>query len=136
MKDYKQTLQDAQLKVTHARQVVLDYFISQKHPVAADEIVLYLQKKKCNTDKATVYRILEAFHAKGIINRMEFGEGKFRYEIAGSDHHHLICERCGKIEDISDCRIDTLEKEVKKRKGFIVKRHSLEFYGVCSQCQL
>lgn len=135
MKDYKGTLQNAKLKATHARQVILDYFINQKHPIAADDIVLYLHKKRCDADKATVYRILEAFYDKGIINRMEFGEGKFRYEIAGAEHHHLICEHCGKIEDVLDCNIDELEKDIRRKKGFNVKRHSLEFYGVCKACQ-
>lgn len=131
----KQVLQNAHLKVTHARQVLLDYFISEKRPVAADEIIGYLEKKQCDTDKATVYRIIEAFYDKGIVNKVEFGEGKFRYEIAGAEHHHLVCERCGKIEDFSDCNIEELEKDIAKKKKFLVKRHSLEFYGVCTQCQ-
>jgi len=135
MKNNRQTLQNAQLKVTHARQVILDFFIAEKRPVAADEIVIYLEKKKCETDKATVYRILETFCEKGIINKMEFGEGKFRYEIAGTEHHHLVCEKCGRIEDFSDCNIEELEKEIARKKKFLVKRHSLEFYGLCTQCQ-
>lgn len=135
MKDNKHTLQNAQLKVTHARQVILDFFLKTKHPVTAEDIASYLQKKQCDTDKATVYRVLDTFYQKGLINKIEFGEGKSRYEIAGAEHHHLMCERCGEIEDISDCHIDTLEKEIKKKKGFTVKRHSLEFFGICRQCQ-
>ena len=78
----KQVLQNAQLKVTHAREELLGLFVKERRPIAADEIITYLEEKQCNTDKATVYRILETFYEKGIINRLEFGEGKFRYEIA------------------------------------------------------
>jgi Fur family ferric uptake transcriptional regulator len=136
MKSYRRILQNAQLKVTTARQAVLEFFAGNDKPVDVSELLVYLKEREIDADKATVYRILEVFYEKGIIARMEFGEGKFRYELAGADHHHLICERCGAIEDISDCHIDTLEKEIKKKKGFIVKRHSLEFYGACRQCQL
>lgn len=128
-------LQKNNLKMTHARQVVLDLFLKTRTPIAADVIFSYLSQKKCETDRATVYRILDTFVEKGIINRMEFQEGKFRYEIVGSDHHHLICEKCGSIEDISDCSLPKLEKEIRIKKGFLVKRHALEFFGVCASCQ-
>ena len=136
MKSYRRVLQNAQLKVTTARQAVLEFFAGNDKPADALELFDYLKERGIEADKATVYRILDTFYDKSIITRMEFGEGKFRYELAGSDHHHLICERCGSIEDVSDCNIEVLEKEIAKKKGFIVKRHSLEFYGVCSKCQL
>lgn len=123
------------LKKTKARYAILHIFDEVKRPLDVAEIVQYLEKHDSAVDQATVYRILDAFHKKGVINQFEFQEGKFRYELAGSDHHHLICENCGRIEDISDCGIDRWEKEIKKRKGFIVKRHALEFFGVCQSCQ-
>lgn len=128
-------LQENNLKNTHARQVVLDLFLQTRTPIAADQIFSYLSQKKCDIDRATVYRILDTFVEKGIISRIEFQEGKFRYEIAGNDHHHLICEKCSSISDISDCGISEWEKEIRSKKGFLVKRHSLEFFGVCSSCQ-
>lgn len=88
-----------------------------------------------SVDKVTIYRILETFYKKDLVKRLEFGEGKYRYELAGDDHHHLICESCGKVEDISDCHISELEKEISQKKKFLVKRHQLEFFGVCSSCQ-
>lgn len=129
-------LTSVKLKATPARQVVLHYFEKTGKPIDAEEILLHLREHDLQTDRATVYRILETFYEKGIIERLEFKEGKFRYELAGrTEHHHLVCERCGKIEDISDCGIGALEKEILKKKGFNVKRHSLEFYGVCKSCQ-
>jgi len=134
MNTYATRLQNANLKATNARKVALHFFEKENRPIDAEEILAHLRKHDLETDRATVYRILDIFFKKGIINRFEFQEGKFRYELAGSDHHHLICEKCGKIEDISDCNIAGLEKDIKKKKGFVVKRHSLEFYGVCRLC--
>lgn len=131
-----QVLHGAQLKLTNARKVVVHFLEKEDRPVDVEEILLHLRKHQLETDRGTVYRMIDIFLEKGIVNRLEFGEGKFRYELAGSDHHHLICENCGSIEDISDCGIDDWEKQIKYKKGFIVKRHALEFFGICKQCQL
>lgn len=130
-----QLLQNAQLKITNARKVTLHFLEKEARPVDVEEIVAHLRTHDLATDRATVYRMIETFLEKGIITRLEFGEGKYRYELAGSDHHHLVCENCGRIEDISDCGIERWEKEIKKKKGFIIKHHSLEFFGLCKLCQ-
>jgi Fur family transcriptional regulator, ferric uptake regulator len=128
-------LQQSNLKATNARKVALHFFEKENRPLDADDVLTHLREHDLETDRATVYRILDIFFKKGLINRFEFQEGKFRYELSGrTDHHHLICEKCGKIEDISDCNIGELEKDIKKKKGFLVKRHSLEFYGMCPAC--
>lgn len=128
-------LQDSGLKGTKPRLAVLHVLEEQHRPLDVAEILHGLEEHHIAADQATVYRILDTFTQKGLIERLEFHEGKFRYERAGEDHHHLICESCGKVEDMSDCNIGELEKDVKKKKGFQVKRHALEFYGLCQQCQ-
>ena len=64
------------------------------------------------------------FQEKGLVKQISFNEGKFRYELSNKeDHHHLICESCGKIEDISDCNIPDLEKEINKKKQFLFRHN-------------
>lgn len=123
------------IKNTPARRAVFDFLLLQKKPVDVLEITDALHKKNLDTNLVTVYRILDAFLEKGMIDRLEFQEGKYRYEIAGREHHHLICQECGTIEDISDCNIGELEKDILKKKKFLVMQHKLEFFGVCKQCQ-
>lgn len=90
---------------------------------------------KKTTDLATVYRSLEVFCNKGFVVKLEFGEGKYRYEIRKNDHHHLICEKCNKIGIVEDKFMQNWEEEIKKTKKFLVKRHALEFFGLCNNCQ-
>lgn len=130
----KKDLEDAKLKLTRSRIAILEILKSEKRPLDVSEIILYLEKLKVETDQATVYRSLNAFYEKGLIKRFELQEGKFRYEMSGNDHHHLICENCGRIEDISDCNLDSLENEITRKKKFVVKRHALEFFGLCERC--
>lgn len=135
MNTNKVILHNSSLKTTPSRLAVLGFLQESAKPLDADEIFKHITEEHEGADRATIYRILDAFTEKGIVTKLEFGEGKYRYEIAGLDHHHLICENCGSIEDISDCGIQEWEEEIQKKKGFMVKRHSLEFFGLCSVCQ-
>lgn len=128
-------LSSAKLKKTSARFTVLQFLDHVKTPQSAEEIFAHIVKEHESVDRATVYRILDTFYKKGLVNRLEFSEGKYRFELSGEDHHHLLCERCGRIEDVSDCGVQSLEKEIMEKKHFFVKKHSLEFFGVCASCQ-
>lgn len=130
----KLELQQANLQVTPARVAAMQLFESHDKPLDSQHVVDHLQKD-LGIDRVTVFRILNAFLEKGLIRKLEFGEGKARYELNASEHHHLVCQNCGTIEDISDCNIAQLEKDIKKKKGFLVKTHSLEFFGLCKDCQ-
>lgn len=123
------------LKSTRGRSEILQILKHEDTPVDVMHIQSHLIKNNLSLNQATVYRILEMFLQKGLVKRFEFQEGKFRYELSGDDHHHLICEKCGKIVDVSDCGVAALEKEIEKKKHFLVKSHSLEFYGICKNCQ-
>ena len=123
------------IKKTPARSSILDFLNISSFPVDVKQIIDYLHSKKLNTNKVTVYRILDVLYKNGIIERVEFGEGKFRYEVKGKNHHHhLICTKCGKIEDVKGEYMDNLQEEIYKNKGFKVTYHSLEFFGVCKAC--
>lgn len=134
--DCKEELREMQLKATPPRIAVLRYLESKKEPLDAKSIFNHLHKRNIDIDPATVFRILNVFTDKGIAKQIQLNEGKFRYELNRNDgHHHLICEHCGRIEDMSDCSIGELETDIQKRKQFLVKSHSLEFFGLCKQCQ-
>ncbi len=132
--DCSDELKSAHLKVTPARIAALKLFEIYKGPIDSLNLIEDLQKK-LNSDRVTVFRILNTFLEKGLIRKLEFGEGKARYELNLEDHHHLVCQNCGSIEDVSDCNIDTLEKEIAVKKKFLIKNHSLEFFGLCIDCQ-
>lgn len=120
---------------TPAREAITEFLSLADSPVDIEQIINFLRSKSLNTNKVTVYRIIEHFYKEGIVNRLDLQEGKFRYELAKDDHHHLICDNCGKIDTVSDTVIPEVEKEIQKKQNFLVKRHSLEFFGLCKNCQ-
>jgi Fur family ferric uptake transcriptional regulator len=122
------------IKKTPARVAVTEFLNKSKEPVDVSQIISYLRRMELGTNKVTVYRIMDYLYQNGIVDKMEFGEGKFRYEMKKNHHHHLICTDCGQIEEVEGDFLKKLEEEVYKTKGFKVKSHSLEFFGLCKNC--
>lgn len=132
----KAELRKADLKVTPARLGVLEALEGSEKPQDVNYIEKYLKTNKIKADKVTIFRIINALTEKGIIRPVQLNEGKLRFEHSSvSEHHHFLCDNCGSIEDISDCHIDELEEKIKNKKGLLIKRHSLEFFGLCPACQ-
>src|SRR5438128_2413942 len=103
---------------TRARTSILELLEKEKSPVDVQFILDRLSKLMVSADPATVYRIMDAFYKKGIVERLELGEGKFRYEISKREHHHhFICENCGAIEDVQDKAIEQIEARLSKNRG-------------------
>ena len=133
--NYKTELNRVDLRATPARLAVMKLLETAATPVDVQMIKDYLAKEHLKTDPATIFRIMNMFTQKGITKTISFNEGKCRYELSNKpEHHHLVCNQCGKVENFSDCAIPELEKDIQKKKGFQVTSHALEFYGSCEQC--
>ena len=132
--DCKQELRAVSLKATPARLGVLKLLETVNMPIDVSTMIQYLHKNNIEVDQVTVFRIINLFTERGLTKQIHLNEGKFRYELASKkDHHHLVCESCGIIEDIS-CSVVEIDQEIKEKKQFTVKHHSLEFYGTCKNC--
>ncbi|MFA5538740.1 MAG: Fur family transcriptional regulator [Gemmobacter sp.] len=80
---------------------------------------------------ATVYRTVKLFEEAGILERLEFGDGRARYEDAERDHHdHLIDMTTGEVIEFCDPEIEALQEKIAARLGYRLKGHRLELYGV------
>lgn len=123
------------LRITPARVAVLSILSESRKPLDIASIFNLISKRRVDADQATIYRIIENFIQKDLITRLQFQEKKFFYEAKREEHHHALCTNCGRIEDVSKCNIKRLEVEVERNTGFIVKSHSLEFYGLCNNCK-
>lgn len=129
------SLKDISIKSTPAASAVLSILANRQTPIDINVLIDELKAKNISVNPATIYRIINKFYEKGIVSRIELGEGKYRYELQKDDHHHLICTNCGRIEDVEDKFMDKIEKEIRSKTGFLIKSHSLEFFGLCKNCQ-
>lgn len=124
------------LKATPARIGVLTALENTNKPLDVVSVSEHLKRHRVKANKVTIFRIMNTLSKNGLIVPVQLNEGKMRYEhVSKANHHHFLCDNCGSIEDIADCTIEILENELHLKKGLMIKRHSLEFFGLCSDCQ-
>jgi len=138
-KELIERLKDSSLKLTGQRLTILSLLIenNDKHLNAEDIHKLLLLKKE-KVGIATVYRTLSVLEKLNMIARLYIDDGCIRYQVIDPgkehEHHHLICKKCGKIIDMQDDLLDSLEEKVKSMYGFKVLNHKVKFYGLCKDC--
>lgn len=128
------------IKKTLARKTILSIFKKSKKPIDVSEMIKRLKLIKIKVDRVTVFRNINLLVKKRLIKKIEFNEGKYRYELASlPHHHHLVCTKCGNINDIKS---DPLHKEINKISrivnkiySFKIEEHKVEFFGKCKTCQ-
>ncbi|MDS1030813.1 transcriptional repressor [Bacillota bacterium LX-D] len=131
-------LHDKDYKVTPQRQVILKAFLenAQQH-LSAEEVYKIVKGSHPEIGLATVYRTLDLFADLDVLQKIQFGDGKSRYEFNDQEvhhHHHLICLRCGYVEEFEDDLLETLEAAINRKKNFEIVDHQLKFYGFCRKC--
>ncbi|HDR28795.1 Fur family transcriptional regulator [Rhodovulum sp.] len=119
------------LRMTDQRRVVARVLeTSDDHP-DVEELYSRASDVDPRISLATVYRTVKLFEESGIIERLEFGDGRARYEDAERDHHdHLIDLNTGAVIEFCDPEIEALQERIAAKLGYRLKGHRLELYGV------
>ena len=119
------------LRMTEQRRVVAQVLeTSNDHP-DVEELYFRASKLDPRISIATVYRAVKLFEESGILEKLEFGDGRARYEDADRDHHdHLIDMQTGEVIEFIDPDIEALQEKIAARLGYKLKDHRLELYGV------
>ena len=135
MGDSKQ-LKDVGLKITVPRLKVLQIFEqSVTRHLSAEDVYKALLDMGEEVGLATVYRVLTQFEAAELIHRHNFEGGHSVFELSQGEHHdHLVCVKCGWIEEFVDTVIEQRQKMIAERAAFKMTDHVLNIYGLCAQC--
>jgi Fur family ferric uptake transcriptional regulator len=123
------------LKVTVPRMKILELFdkTAEKH-LTADDVYRLLQDDDMDIGLATVYRALTQFEPAGLLERHHFESGKAVFEKKAIQHHdHLVCTRCGQVEEFHDEEIERRQKRVAKERGFTLEAHAMTLYVNCGR---
>jgi len=139
LKEICERLSEKDYKLTPQRQVILRAFLdhAEKH-LSADDVYNIVRKSNPEVGLATVYRTLDLLAELGILQKMDFGDGRSRYEFAEEEihhHHHLICVSCGKVIEFEDDLMESLECMIGRKCGFKIIDHEVKFYGHCKDCR-
>ena len=117
------------IRMTSQRQIIIKVIEeSDDHP---DVDQLYLRSVELDNtiSIATVYRTVKLLEEAGLIERLEFGDGRSRYEEAGEHHEHLVDIETGEVHEFFNEELETLKTEIAREMGYDLIDHRLELYG-------
>ncbi len=119
------------------RDVIVQLFLKQEGHLAADEFVTLVRAHDARISRATIYRTLQWMVDAGIARRVDFGEGRFRFEHSYRHprHFHLICKTCSQSFEFLSSDIEALIEEVAEARRFSARQSVLQIYGTCEDCQ-
>ena len=131
-------LKNAGLKVTIPRLKILQILekqVNERH-LTAEMVYKILISENEEIGLATVYRVLTQFEAAGIVTRHHFEGGNSIFELDTGDHHdHILCMKCGKVDEFTDELIEARQQEVASNLGYDLVDHGLYLYGFCPKCR-
>lgn len=136
-KRFERFLRSRSLKLTHQRRRIFDRAFETHEHFSAERLYDWLRAEPGpRVSRATVYRTLGLLLEGHFVEALDAGRGVLVYEhITGHAHHdHMVCSDCGKIEEFHDERIEELQLEACRKKGFQLVHHDLRLHGYCRGC--
>jgi Fe2+ or Zn2+ uptake regulation protein len=128
VENYLNRLRSSGSKITSVRKSVLKQLYLSEKPLTLKQI----HNKCTRVDFASVYRSVKLFNSIGITEEIIFADKKIRYTLISNQHnHHIICSECGEIKELPICLLN----EIKKITNYKITKHTLEFMGLCPNCQ-
>ncbi len=135
-------LGDNGYKTTSQRTLVYEVLSENKNQhLSTEEVYELIKKKNSNMGIATIYRTLQLFEEIGLVYKHNFDDGCSRYEILSPNsnevhqHHHLLCKKCGRIIEVKEDLMNSLEEMIEKQYNFEILNHVVKFTGICDLCR-
>ncbi|MES1023323.1 Fur family transcriptional regulator [Gloeocapsa sp. BRSZ] len=121
---------------TRSQERILKLLKSLNKAISAQDIYVELRNRNQSVGLATVYRALEALKLEGVVQVRTLASGESLYSSVQQDKHHLTCLQCGRSIAINQCPVHDLETQLHQAHQFKIFYHTLEFFGLCNQCQM
>src|SRR5688500_12130427 len=134
---YVDSLRPAGSKRSSKRDFIVDVFLRQDGHISADDLVEIIRREDARISRATVYRTLQWMVEAGIARKVDFGEGRFRFEHSYRHprHFHLICKSCNRSSEFLSSDIEALVEEIANARNFSARQSVLQIYGTCEECR-
>jgi Fur family transcriptional regulator, ferric uptake regulator len=133
---FREFLATRKLRMTREREELLAAIFHAPRHFEAEDLIKTLKQREGRVSRATVYRTLSLLEECGILRKSLFGHNRHFFEsVVGRRHHdHLVCIRCGKIQEFEEPRIEQIQEEITRHHNFRIVDHVHEIFGVCTPC--
>lgn len=134
---YLESLRPAGSKRSSKRDFIVNVFLRQEGHLTADNLVDLIRREDQRISRATIYRTLQWMVDAGIARKVDFGEGRFRFEHSYRHprHFHLICKSCNRSFEFLSSDIEALVEEVAAARNFAPRQSVLQIHGTCEACR-
>ena len=124
-------------KRSSKREQIVNVFLRQEGHLSADDLVDLIRKEDHRISRATIYRTLQWMVDAGIARKVDFGEGRFRFEHSYRQprHFHLICKTCHHSFEFLSSDIESLIEEISAARSFSASQSVVQIYGTCEECR-
>lgn len=122
-------------RFTEQQREMIRYIFSQHEHFDADQLIDQMKREGLQVSRATAYRTLKKLVDAGLLRRLNVDQRTYyEHDYGYPQHDHLHCEKCEKIIEFRDARLEAILKQVCLQHNFQVKGHSLILRGLCSEC--
>ena len=133
--EYTPQLRARGFRMTSQRLTILHVLHHEGRHLSPAEIYKQARRQLAGLTEPTVYRTLEFLAQNGLVRSSHAGNGHLTYQIAGEDHHHMICRICGSEMEIQHTLLEDLYRKLESTSGYLRIDSHVTFFGVCPQCQ-
>lgn len=105
-----------------------------RHAWSIEELHQAVRSSLGSADYSSVFRAVSMLQRQGVLERIDLGDGRARFELREDHHEHIRCESCGRIEEVPGCVLDDASAQVQSLTGFKVTNHTVVFGGLCRNC--
>ena len=138
LRNFKKLLKSNTLKYTKQRELILEIIYNNDGHFTPEDIYNLIKESYPDVKLgiATVYRTLTLLEEANIVSSISFGAQGKKYEFGLKDHHdHLVCLKCGSIEEFIDETIEKQQEKIAEKYNFKMTNHIMKITGICSACQ-
>jgi Fe2+ or Zn2+ uptake regulation protein len=132
-----EALDRAGYRLTGPRRAVADLIAARAGHFTAANLVDDAAAQRLDMSRATIFRTLEALEDVGAIERIDLPTGDHAYITCepAAHHHHVVCRRCGRANDVDDAGLPAIVERIALETGYRIDAHRLELFGLCPACQ-
>ena len=129
-------LRESGHKLTPQRLMVVSALRQAEGHVTAAQVLEQVQRAYPYVDISTIYRTMAVLKELHLVSETDMGAGELAYEwTSGDPHHHLICRRCGSVQQLENAALDRLVGSLQSEHGFEADLDHLAIFGICRECR-
>lgn len=133
--DYAPKLRARGFRMTSQRMAILHVLHHDGTHLSPAEVYKRAKKELPGLTEPTVYRTLDFLAENGLIRPFHTHDGHLTYQIAGEDHHHIVCRICGSEIEVQHQLLESLYRKMESTSGYLRIDSHVTFFGICPKCQ-